>query len=323
MKSCTVYGALWLTATIYGLWHLVAKLAVSGRADPVVFAFYRCFGGTVLLFLLLRCMPGLVAADKTIELTSLITSLPRRDVQRFLILGFLMAGNVCGFIVASSFLSALTCSIFQPTMPILAMFFSFMLGVEDISIYKLVGVTCSISGAICVVVLSKAPRPEDWMSNMDGMFFLALNVTSTAAYFVILKDIVRSYQPVFTTAITYLVASIIILFAAIVKCGPHAEAWLLGREQKAWLGLVYAVLFTTAFNYSITAWANKQTTPTTVTVFATLQPMVAAFFSWSLLGVSLTHAQVVGGMLIIVGLLVIVRGQVLEANSVENKPLAH
>lgn len=321
MKSCTVYGALTLAATIYGCWALVAKEALSGGADPVVFALYRCLGGTVLLCTVLQLVPGLVSTDKNTSLAHVIQSLPRRDVNRFMILGCLMACNICGFIMATSFLPALTCSIFQPTMPIFAMFFSLILGVEEISIHKFAGVMCSIFGAICVVALGETSRTEDWISNMTGMLFLLLNVTATAMYFVLLKNVVKSYKPVFATAMAYSVASIVILFTAILKCGFHMDTWLLRSEVRAWLGLAYAVFFTTAFNYSVMAWANQQTTPMTVTAFTTLQPMAATLFSWMLFNVGLTHAQMYGGICIILGLLVIVRGQVLEASSVEKQSL--
>lgn len=320
-KACTIYGALTLVATIYGCFALVAKAALSRGADPIVFAFYRCFGGTMLLLVVLQFMPGLRAADKTKSLTSVIRDLSSRDICRFAFLGLLLAGNICGFITASSFLPALTCSIFQPTMPIFAMIFSLILGVENVTIHKFAGVTCSIFGAICVVVLGRTPTPKEFMSNLTGMLCLLGGVMSTAAYFVCLKDVVRSHKPVFATAMAYMSASAIVFFAAITKCGFHKETWLLGSEHKVWMGVAYAVLLTTAFNYSVTAWANQRTTPMTVTAFTTLQPMAATICSWILLGVGLTRSQMLGGICIVFGLLLIVRGQVLEAAAVEKQPL--
>jgi drug/metabolite transporter (DMT)-like permease len=323
LKTASVYGALVLAACIYGGWALVAKSALKDGADPMVFAFYRCFGGAVVLLSAMLVAPNLACSKGTNAFTKM-REVPQADWMRFTMLGIFMAANILGFILGASKLSALTCSIFQPTIPVFAMIFSVIFGVEQISKQKFAGVAFMIAGAMCVAAFGEAPKnggASDHMTVAIGMLFILMNVSATGLYFVHNKDVVRTYEPVFATFLTYLVAAIVILAGTVFKVGFDSNLWLLGGSPMAWAGLAYAVCLTTALNYSLLAWANKQSSPVTTASASTVQPLAASTLSYFLLGVGLTTGQLVGALFITSGLLVMIQGQMQEAQAQEREAL--
>lgn len=323
LKTASVYGGLALAALIYGGWALVAKMALKDGADPVVFAFYRCLGGVAVLFSAMLIVPSLACSKGTSALDK-VRSIPDDDLKRFAMLGAFMAANICGFILGASKLSALTCSVFQPTIPAFAMLFSVYFGVEQITKHKFAAVVFMIAGAICVVLFGESGAvggASDSMSNTIGLLYMMMNLTSIGLYLTHSKDVLKTYEPVFVTSMTYSFAALFILAATLLKVGFNSNAWLLGGSTKAWYGLVYAVALTTALNYSILSWANKQSSPVITSCSASLQPLSAALLSMILLGVGFSAGQMMGATLIIAGLLIMVRGQLQEEQEQEGKAL--
>ena len=76
--------------------------------------------------------------------------------------------------------------------------------------------------------------------------------------------------------------------------------------RSSWLPTAYAILLTSAFNYGAQAWANRYSSPTTVTAFFPLQIGFAALFQWVFLGAPPSKWEYVGGFLTISGLALMV-----------------
>jgi len=323
MKTAAVYGSLTVAAMVYGGWALVAKVALQDGADPMVFAFYRCLGGVIVLFAAMLIAPGLACSKETCSFEKL-RNIPQSDLQRFGLLGACMAANICGFILGASKLSALTVSVFQPTIPVFAMVFSVIFGVEQITKHKFAGIAFMIAGAMCVVAFGESHvggGVADQTSLTLGMLYIFVNVCGAGLYLTHNKDVLRTYEPVFATAMTYLCAAPLILAGALLKVGLNSHVWLLGGSTKACLGLAYAVVLTTALNYSILAWANKRSSPVITSSCTTLQPISAALLSVIFLGIGLSAGQMVGGACIIAGFVVMFRGQLQEDQQPDEKAL--
>lgn len=320
MKNTAVFGALISVACIYGGWALVAKTAMQEGADAIVFAFYRCLGGSMILFSAMMVAPNLACANAT-GLVEKVKGIPQVDLQRFAMLGVFMAANICGFILAVSKLSALTVSVWQPTIPVFTMIFSVIFGVEQMTKHKFAGVAFMVAGAFCVALFGETIATggaSDTASVIIGTLFVLLNTASTALYLTHNKDVVRTYEPVFATAMTYLFAAIVILACAVLKVGFDSNAWTLAGSSSAWLGLVYAICLTTALNYSLLAWANKESSPVITSCATPMQPMAAATLSLIILGIGFSAGQLIGAMFIIAGFGVVAHGQVQDANEKES-----
>lgn len=314
-NDALAYAGLVVAATIYGGWALVAHSAMASGISPLIFASYRCLSGTALLVLMVVLRPE---ARPT-------PSMVKRDLHLFLGLGFFMSCNIAGFMLAASFVSALTCSIFQPTITVVTALLSACMGLEKITPTKFCSVLCSVAGAVVVVGFGGSrisARNDPNASNATlGTVCLLVNVFFAALYFSSQKSILSTYDPVFTTCAAYIVASAILVSWAVGLHGWSWAEWSMGGSWELWAAALYAGILATALNYSILAWANSKLSPTIATISAPLQPMMAALLSWAVLGVSLTSAEMVGGCCILLGLFFYATAQQAEGSRSERKRL--
>lgn len=314
-NNALAYAGLVVAATIYGGWALVAHSAMASGVSPLIFASYRCLSGTVLLVLMVALRPE--------ERPTL--SMVKRDIHLFLGLGIFMSCNIAGFMLAASFVSALSCSIFQPTITVVTALLSACMGLERLTPTKFCSVLCSVAGAVVVVVFGGSrisARNDPNSSNaILGTVCLLVNVFFAALYFSCQKRVLSTYDPVFTTCATYIVASVILVSFAVCLHGWSWAEWSMGGSWELWAAALYAGALATALNYSILAWANSKLSPTIATISAPLQPLMAALLSWSVLGVKLTSAEVVGGCCILLGLFFYAMAQQAEESRIEKKRL--
>ncbi|CAJ1341578.1 unnamed protein product [Effrenium voratum] len=285
-------------AGIYGAWQLLAKAAMSEGTSPYVFLFYRCFLGSVIM--ILTCfIPALrPAPDLPFDPVRAVAQSLQLDGGKFFLLAVLIGMNTLGGLLAVSRLPAIVCAIMQPSMPVIAVIISCSSGVEPWSSGKVLCVLVSAAGA--VIVVSHGHDLPSHLSSMLGWFFLFVNVTTGAAYSVFQKHtgLLQKYSPMFVAGVSFLLAGCALLPAALADVDTSHSF-----RPLSLLALAYVVVFGTAYNYSIGAWANKVTRPSFVTAFHTLQPVATSLLNYLLFGVSLTAGQAFGGATIIVGLL--------------------
>mmetsp|Transcript_96037 Transcript_96037/g.299069 ORF Transcript_96037/g.299069 Transcript_96037/m.299069 type:complete len:348 (-) Transcript_96037:47-1090(-) len=318
-KVWAVPAALTLAAMIYGSWAVIAKAALAqAGVSPLILAFYRVLGGTTLMALM----------HKTLEASPLQRSIlqaPLEDKLRFFGLGLLLSMNVGGNILALKSLSPITVAIFQPMLPVIAGLAAAVLGIEELSRLKVLGILCATSGAILVVILGHAAHGHTTVVGGSGLGrgipCLLVNVVGGAMYCVFQKDVLRRYPPIGTATAAFAVAGCIIFIGAVSMEGFDSWAWRLAASRRAFLALLYSIFLTTALNYSLLAWANKQSTPTTVASFQTLQPICAAVLAYIFLHEVLSWGQLGGGLAILVGLGCFLLSKPVDASPPEEEPL--
>lgn len=82
-----------------------------------------------------------------------------------------------------------------------------------------------------------------------------------------------------------------------------------------WLALTYATLFATLYAYNAYSWAGKRVSPAITTVYNTLQPVGTCLLSFIILGTVVNLAEILGGLLVMIGLIVTVYGRQKELKS--------
>ena len=106
------YVALVAVQLSYCVWHVLGKIAINGGTNPFVLALYRQAGACACLAALARCADfprgGLVRAALAVS---------ARDRRRFLALGCLGFGNIFGFVVALSYVTAFNSALLHPVIP--------------------------------------------------------------------------------------------------------------------------------------------------------------------------------------------------------------
>lgn len=79
-----------------------------------------------------------------------------------------------------------------------------------------------------------------------------------------------------------------------------------------WLGLGYATIFSTLYAYNAYSWAGKRVSPAITTVYNTLQPVGTSVLSVIFLHHTVTLPEIVGGLLVMIGLIITVYGRQQE-----------
>lgn len=75
----------------------------------------------------------------------------------------------------------------------------------------------------------------------------------------------------------------------------------------------YAAVFGTAFNYNAYSYAGSIVAPGVVSIYSTLQPLGTAILSFIFLNSKATTGEILGGVLVIIGLFVTVAARDIEA----------
>jgi len=308
-----VYASLCVVSLVFSGQQYVVKTAMTGHLmPPLVLALCRCFFGSTIMFSVQAL--GLDRSCFKSDLTDAKSAWPAlgcRDALTFFTLGVLQAANVCGNILAVSRLSAFTVTIFQPLIPLCAGAIACFCNIEYVSVPQTLGLLLAAIGAVSVVALadhgaaaSSDQFLDDGAAWQHGGPFLALNIISSAMYVVLHKRPCSIYPPILVPASSFLIASLPICLILVVSGSLHDIHWSVFTTAPALCVICYATVLTTALNYSLIAWATRETSPTTVTSFETLQPLFAALLLWFFYGNLPSKSQAVGALLIATGLFV-------------------
>jgi len=303
-------AALTSVAFVYGCWALIAKAALAGQGvNPLVLATYRCFGGALVMLWgnQLLGWAGKSGAEPSTASRGL-GAIAAEHRPRVVLLGLLMSCNIGGNLLALERLPALTVSVFQPLLPIVASVASALLGIETLTVFRAVGITLASGGAVVVVVMgARHGEGHDIGRAVDGDYLrglpcLMLNVCGGGLYVVLQKAVVHLYPPALVASAAFFVAAVVLLLGALCTAAFDPLAWRLGDSGGALFALLFSVFLTTAYNYTVLAWATRESSPATVTSFQTLQPVAAALMSWLVLHQGLTPGHAIGGAAIVLGL---------------------
>jgi drug/metabolite transporter (DMT)-like permease len=122
----------------------------------------------------------------------------------------------------------------------------------------------------------------------NSLFFV--NCLCTSLYVILSKPILQRYPPLFVTAWTYIIASIFMLFTAIITgsiqelssffCSECSEDYW-SIPPSAYPALLYNIIFNSVIAYGILTWvnSNQSITGTLVMIYTVLQPVTAAIIT--------------------------------------------
>jgi drug/metabolite transporter (DMT)-like permease len=134
--------------------------------------------------------------------------------------------------------------------------------------------------------------------NVWGYLLALLGAATWGGYSVALAPLMRRYSPYRLSAVFLVVVSVALLAAA----GPQLEDQSFDLSGLVWLGFVYAVLGPLVITNLLWFSAIDRVGPSRASLFANLQPFLAAVIALVLLHENLTRLQVAGGLLIAAGI---------------------
>ena len=199
----------------------------------------------------------------------------KKDLIKLAVCGlFGVAVNQLFFFEGLNLTSPINASIIMTTNPIIVLVISFVILKDKITGYKLFGILLGIFGAWNLILNSNNMS----FSSGSGLgdIFVLINATSYGLYLVLVKPLMSKYNPI---TILFIVFSFGLIF--VFPFGYNELSLVNWTEipNNIWFEIGFVVLFTTFFAYLLNAFALKNVSPNTVSIYIYLQPVLASFFA--------------------------------------------
>ena len=275
--------------TIFGLNIALCKdIANSDVLSPYVLFTLRALGATVLFWLISLFMPS-----EKIERGDFWKIAAASAIGLFL--------TQISFLIAITMATSIDTAIMGTLGPIFTMFFAFLFLKEPITGKKAGGVALSFAGVLYLIYHSVHAGGADHSTPL-GILLLLVNSLSFSLYLGLFRPLISKYSVVTFMKWMFLFSLILSLpisfrgflqtdFAAV----PSRVVWEVG----------YLVFFATFVAYFLIPFGQKRLRPTLVSMYAYLQPIIAAIvsiwtgldhFTWQKL---LATVLIVGGVVFV------------------------
>lgn len=287
--SLPAHLALLAVNAIYGANYIVAKGVMPDHIGPLGFVFLRGIGA-LLLFWTLSAAFG----NERIH---------RNDWKRLIACGlFGVAINQLLFFSGLNLTTPINASIIMTSSPILVLVASSFILRERITGLRMVGIGLGLAGALLILLFKQ--KASFGSNTFLGDLFIFVNAVSYSVYLVIVKPLMRKYQPLTVIKWVFLFG-----FCVIAPVGfSEATAVDYGAlPGNIWAGILYVVLGTTFLAYLLNIYALKRVSPTLVSAYIYLQPLLASAFAIMLAQDTLDWLKVCSTLLIFTGVFLVSR----------------
>jgi drug/metabolite transporter (DMT)-like permease len=257
---------------------LAMRPAVAGGAgvDPFALALIRMVGAAIFFQIVTRALGRLraIALPEHIRIAGLS------------LLGIVL--NQTLFLVGLRITTAFAAALLGACIPVFTAALAIAVGVERASARLAVGLALALTGIVWLTGIGEL----DW-----GAVAIACNCFSYALYIVLSKQVIARVGAL--TLVTWMFTWAALMFAPIGgrALAVGAVTW----EPRAWILVAIIVLVPTIVAYSANAWALGRSTPTLVTIYIYLQPLLAAALQWVQLGEPVVTRALVAAVFIFVG----------------------
>jgi|TARA_B110000438_G_scaffold193330_1_gene184925 drug/metabolite transporter (DMT)-like permease len=252
------HTALFIVNLIYALNYTIAKDVMPYYIEPSGFILLRVLGG-VFLFLIFYVFFINERVDK-------------KDYFSFALCGlFGVAINQLFFFEGLNLTTPINAAIIMTTNPILVIVISAFLIGEKITPQKVLGIFFGIVGAGTLILNSGS-------ISFDNNFFIGnllvfINATSYAIYLVLVKGLMKKYQPLTVMFFVFLFG-LFFVFPFGYQQLTSIDIELFSRD--IYLKVLFVVVCTTFIAYLFNAFALKTLSPSVVSIYIYLQPVLAS-----------------------------------------------
>jgi len=239
---------------------------------------------------------ALLAAAVAFALEGSLAVGGRRTLQLIGAASVFLLVNQFSFVYALKLGSATTVALILGTTPIFAAIVSSVVGLERLTGRFWIATAIGFAGVALVAVGSGGNLSSD----LGGDLLAIVLAISWALYSVTISPLMRRYSPYRISAVVLLVMCVPFLAASspqLAKQDYGSLGWLV------WLSLAFAIVGPLALTNVLWFKAIAQVGPSRATLFANIQPFVAAVFAYLILSEHLHVLQVVGGFTILAGIL--------------------
>lgn len=267
---------------IYGVNYSIAKDVMPEYILPFGFIFCRVLGA-----LLLFSVIGSFIKEKV----------EKKDLLKLAVCGlFGVAANQLMFFYGLNLTNPINAGIIMTSNPILVLIASAIILKTRITSNKIIGIILGISGALIILLFKKGFAFGS--DTIIGDTFIFLNALSYGIYLVLVKPLMSKYKPITVIKWVFTFGFLFVLPFGI----PQANAieWS-SFNSEIWSKFLFVIIGTTFLAYLFNIYGLKRLSPSTVSTYIYLQPVLAAFFAISVGKDSFTWIKLVSALLIFSG----------------------
>jgi len=294
LKNTTLGFLAALGATvIYGLNHTIAKNVMPVYISPFGFILLRVLGATILFWI-----ASIFVKHERIE---------RKDWPRLIACSFLgMVINMLAFFKGLELSTPVNSSVIITISPIIVFIFSAILLKEKIKLIRSAGILFGFVGAL-ILVLYTAKTGLNAPNIPLGNILFIVNSFAYGLYLVLVKPLIEKYNIINLLKWLFLLAIFMNFPVTIVEFS--SVDWMNLPIKEAILPMVFVVVGTTFCTYLFNAYALRTLSPSTVSSFIYLQPIVGIIYAVSTKSDSLSLVSVIGMILIFIGIYLVTKKQ--------------
>ena len=273
--------ALLLANIIYALNYGWAKDVMSGGyLEPFAFILMRVIGATILFWSISLFFKEKVA---------------NKDKLKMALCGiFGVAANQLLFFKGLDETTRINAAIIMVASPIIVALLSALIIKEKPSILRLIGIVIGLGGA-CFIILQNNTDNEG--STLFGNLLIILNATSYGLYLVLVKPLMSKYSPLTVIKWVFTFGLIMVLPFGLTEL--DTIIWNMPNDIILKIGFV--IIFTTFFCYLFNIYGVKRVSPTVVSSYIYLQPILTSFIAVVSGHETISSAMIVSSLLIFLG----------------------
>jgi drug/metabolite transporter (DMT)-like permease len=218
----------------------------------------------------------------------------RRDLPIIVFCTAVLFGNQLSFVYALRFTTATTVALIFGTLPIFTALFARGSGVEHLPLRFWIAAGLSFAG-VALVALGSGGNVS---SDLKGDVLALIGSATWAAYSVAIGPLMRRYSPFRLSAVFLLAATLALLVAGSRQLADQSFHF----GALVWIGFAFAVLGPLVITNLLWFTAIDRVGPSRASLFANLQPFLAALVALALLSEPITTVQIGGGVAIAGGI---------------------
>jgi drug/metabolite transporter (DMT)-like permease len=217
-----------------------------------------------------------------------------RDLPITIFCTAVLFANQLSFVYALRFTTATTVALVFGTLPIFTALFARGSGVEHLPLRFWIAAGLSFAGVALVAIGSGG----NLSSNLKGDVLGLVGSATWAAYSVAIGPLMRRYSPFRLSAVFLLAVTVALLIAGSRQVADQSFHF----GSLVWIGFAFAVLGPLVITNLLWFTAIDRVGPSRASLFANLQPFLAALVALALLSEPITTVQIVGGVAIAGGI---------------------
>ena len=276
---------LFISQVIYAITFVVAKILMRDHIGPFALVLLRGLGAMPLFWL----VDAYFIKEKT----------DKKDLPKlFLLCLFGVTINQTLFIKGLSLTSPISASIMMITSPILVLIIAAILIREKISWMRTFGIVIGFGGAAMLMLNSGISASGGKEDNPFGDLLIFINAMCWGTYLVLVKPMMKKYHTVTILRWTFTFSMIFIIPIGYPQLTE--VKWEMFTPYMFGL-LFFVIFFTTFLAYLLNVYALKELSPSVVSAYIYMQPVLTAIIAVATGNDSITLMKVISALFIFAG----------------------